>query len=247
MAMVPSPTQSNILAAMRSFLVAVLPDGVDVVSGQPNRVAEPRGTRFVVMSPPQFVRLSTNVDDSADVKFTGSIAGSVLTVTDVAYGTILRGATVFGVGVAAGTTIREPGGTGTGGVGTYPVSVAQTLASRTLSTGAKTLTQSAEVIVQLDFHSADGTSGDMAQAVSTLLRDEYGTGQFADQSPNYGVTPLHADDPAQRPFVNENQQVEWRWVLDAHLQANQTVSVPQQYADAVAVDLISVDVEYPPA
>ena len=58
--MTPFPTQSNILSALRSFLLEVLPDGVDVVSGQPNRVPEPVGAEFVVMSPPNFKRLRTN-------------------------------------------------------------------------------------------------------------------------------------------------------------------------------------------
>jgi hypothetical protein len=48
--------------------------------------------------------------------------------------------------------------------------------------------------------------------------------------------PLYADDPRYMPFVNENQQYEWRWVLEACFQVNQTVVVPKQYADAVDVD-----------
>lgn len=248
-----SPTESQILTSLRTFLVAVLPDGVDAVGGQPNRVAEPKGNEFVVMSPPNFSRLETNVDAWADVRFVGSIAGGVMTVTqaggvpdDSTFGVILVGATVFGVGVADSTKIVAQG-TGTGGVGTYQVSPSQTVSSEVLSSGAKTIQINSEAVVQLDFHSAAGISGDYAQQVAAKLRDEWGVQQFADQTPNYGVVPLFADDPAQRPFLNENQQIEWRWVLDAHLQVNQVTSVPQQYADSIQVELVDVDAAYPPA
>lgn len=240
--MTPNPTQSNVAAALRSFLLAVLPDGTEVILAQDNRVPEPAGTEFVVMTPLRFERLRTNVDLSDDVKFTASIAGTAMTVSAVAFGAIEVGATVFGTGVAAGTKVVS----GPGGAGSYVVSPSQSVSSRTMSSGAKSAEQGAEVTVQLDFHSAGGAAGDMAQVVSTLLRDEFGTQQFADQSPNYGVVPLHADGPRQSPFINDQQQFEWRWTLDACLQVNDVVSVPQQYADAVDVGLVSVDATYPP-
>jgi len=59
---------------------------------------------------------------------TGSIATTVLTVTAVTSGTIVVGASLTGTGVLAGTTIVSFG-TGTGGTGTYNVSVSQTVAS----------------------------------------------------------------------------------------------------------------------
>lgn len=66
--------------------------------------------------------------------FTGSIAGTTLTVTAVASGVITLGQTLSGSGVTAGTTITGYG-TGTGGNGTYTVSASQTVAS-TAITGA---------------------------------------------------------------------------------------------------------------
>lgn len=244
--MIVGTTQSNILASLRSFLLAVLPADVEVIAGQTNRVAEPSKPRFIVMSPPNFARLATNIDSWDDVRFTGSIAGNLMTVTAVAFGTIRRGATVFGTGVAAETVIAAVGGTGTGGPGTYSVSGSQTVASRMLAAGQQNLVQPSQVSIQLDFHAADGTSGDLAQTVSTVLRDGFGVQQFADQSPNYGVSPLYADDPRQMPFHNAEQQVEWRWILEVALQVDQSVAVPQQYSDAVAVDVVSVDAAYPP-
>ena len=244
-----APTQSNIQAALKAFLIAVLPPNTRVISGQQNRTAEPIDGDFVVMTTLRFERIETNIDSYADAKFTGSIAGATMTITAVDpdfTGQIGLGSTIFGVGVAAGTVVTALG-TGTGGLGTYTVNNSQTISSETLSAGSQTIEQPAKVAVQLDFHSANLTdAGDMAQTVSTLLRDAFGTEQFANQDPNYGVVPLYADDPKQMPFVNDSQQYEWRWVVEAMLQANQVVSVPQQFADSVEVDIISVDAEYAP-
>jgi hypothetical protein len=247
MAISISPTESDILGAMGDFLRAVLPVDVVVVAGQPNRVPEPTEPRFVVMSPPRYERLSTNRDDYVDSVFTASLAGTTLTVTAVDpnfTGTIEVGSTIFGPDVASGTSVTALG-TGTGGIGTYVVDTAQTVALEVMAAGTACILQAARVAIQLDFHAADGTSGDLVQIVSTLLRDEFGVQQFKDQSPNYGIAPLYADDPAQRPFYNDQEQVEWRWVLDAHLQANQVVVVPQQFADVLALGLVDVDERYP--
>lgn len=72
-----------------------------------------------------------------NVSFTGSIAGTTLTVTAVSSGTLAIGQLITGTGVSAGPpgsnfTYITALGTGTGGVGTYTVSVSQTLSSRSL-------------------------------------------------------------------------------------------------------------------
>jgi Baseplate J-like protein len=63
--------------------------------------------------------------------FTASIAGTVLTVTAVASGTLAAGAEVIAPGVSDGTYIASVG-TGTGGIGTYNLGLAQTVASRAM-------------------------------------------------------------------------------------------------------------------
>lgn len=240
-----SPTQDDALEALRSFLVAVLPAGVDAIVAQQNRVPEPREGNFVVMTPLRFARLRTNVDGSADVKYTGSIAGTTMTVTVIDFGEVLVGATVFGTGIAADTVVEAQLTGAPGGAGTYAVSPSQTLPSRTLSSGAKTAEQGAQLTVQLDFHSDDQTAaGDMAQTVATLFRDPYATGFFSAIGPS--IQALYADDPRQAPFINDQAAFEWRWILEAHLQVNQVVTVPQQYFDVATVDPVSVDAEFPP-
>jgi Flp pilus assembly protein TadG len=74
---------------------------------------------------------------SVSASFTGSISGTVLTVTSVTSGTLVVGATITGTGVTSGTTITAYG-TGTGGSGTYTVSHSQTVGSKTLTESAYT-------------------------------------------------------------------------------------------------------------
>jgi hypothetical protein len=76
---------------------------------------------------------------AAEATFTGSISGTVLTVTSLQSGIIVNGATIDGPGVTAATTITSLG-TGAGGVGTYNINNSQTVASTTLTATAPTLT-----------------------------------------------------------------------------------------------------------
>lgn len=63
--------------------------------------------------------------------FTASISGTTMDVTAVSLGTLSVGDNIAGTGVSVGTKITAFG-TGSGGVGTYTVSVPQTVASGTM-------------------------------------------------------------------------------------------------------------------
>ena len=221
--------------------------GIDVVAGQQNRAAEPNNPYFVVITPMLFKRMSTNVDAAEDCKFTASIASTTMTVSAVAIGELEDGATVFGAGVSAGTVIIEQLTGSPGGPGTYEVVPSQTVSSGTLSAGTKTMTQNAIATVQVDFHAPDTTGGDLAQIFSTAFRDEFATSFFAALSaPLNGVSPIEADDPKQVPFINAENQYEWRWSVDCKVDIDQVVAVPQQYADAATVTVTDVTAAYPP-
>lgn len=69
---------------------------------------------------------------SSSAVVTGSIAGTTMTVTAVSSGTLAIGQAVTGTGVAPGTFITGLG-SGTGGTGTYTVSVSQTASSTSLT------------------------------------------------------------------------------------------------------------------
>jgi len=85
---------------------------------------------------------NTNVTTSADVTVdlfrtsavvTGTIAGTVMTVSAVTSGALAVGHTISGSGVTT-TTITSLG-TGTGGTGTYNISASQTVSGATTVTG----------------------------------------------------------------------------------------------------------------
>lgn len=64
--------------------------------------------------------------------FTGSIAGTTLTVSAVTSGTLSVGESIAGTGIATNTFITALG-TGTGGTGTYTVGTSQTVASEAMT------------------------------------------------------------------------------------------------------------------
>jgi hypothetical protein len=234
-----TPTQSDAQTALAAFLADLFPGAV-IIAAQANRVPEPHAANFILMSPLSYERQATNTDGNQDVRFTGSIAAGILTVSAVQIGTIVAGMPVIGPAVAFGTLVGVQLSGTPGGAGSYSVSPAQAVGSRTLSGGTKVVTTSYTFTCQLDFHSADYTSAAWAQTFSNLFRDEYACAFFASLPTGATITPLYSDDAHQRPFVNDQQQYEWRWVVDAKMQVDQTVTIPQTYDDAVALTLVFV-------
>lgn len=236
--MTPSPTEAEVLAALKAFLIAILPVGTKVVRGTINRVAEPAEQNFVVVTPQAYPRISTNFDAFADAAYAASIAGATMTVTSVERGQVVVGAQLFGAGVTDGTLISAQLSGTPGGIGTYTVAPPQTVASATLASGAKSAKEAARWDVQLDFHGPQ--SGDGARVFATLFRDPFGTEFF--EALGIDAAPLYAGEPAQRPFVNAEQQYEWRWIVEAALQVNQTVAgLPQQFASVVSITPVSAE------
>ncbi len=214
----------------------LLPEGTEVIAAQGNRVPEPASQNFVIFTPLFDKRLSTNLDKYVDVSFTGSIAGTALMVSGILFGSIIIGSTLFGVGVVSGTTIIGPPNAN-GQAGAYIVSTSQNVASRKMAAGNAVLTQAIEVSLQLDVHSSSLTlSTDMARAITTAFRDMNASTYFIE---NYGgnITPIDADDPRQVPFINDQNQYETRWVVTARLQVNASMSIPQQFADQLSVEI----------
>jgi hypothetical protein len=112
---------------------------------------------------------------------TGSIAGTVLTVTAVISGTLAVGQTISGSGVASGTTIVSLG-TGTGGVGTYNISTSQSVSSTTLSAVTVSqpeimyYTKGTEIIrAVLTWGTTGGSAGNVTVAVYSYSADSGGS------------------------------------------------------------------------
>jgi hypothetical protein len=109
---------------------------------------------------------------------TGAIAGQVLTVSAVTSGTLAVGQTISGTGITSGTTITALG-TGTGGTGTYTVSVSQTAASTTVTASGGTLTVTAVASGTLGLGDAlSGTGVTTGTAISGFLTGTGGTGTY---------------------------------------------------------------------
>ena len=171
-----SLTEVQVLTALRTFLLSIMQSGVEVIRAEINRVPEPEGSDFLIMTPTLRGRIGTNVDT-----YSGTIDSAPLTLLNVE--------------------------------------------------------QSTQTTVQIDIHGPNGAEN--AQIVSSLLRDYYACASFA--SSGFAVQPLYASDPIQTPFINGEQQYEFRWTVDAVLQANPVVTVIQQFADTLTPTLIEAD------
>lgn len=216
--------------------------GVAVIAAQVNRTPEPPGDDFIVMQKPDFTRLSTNLDTYVDCVYTARITGTVMPVTALQRGVLSPGAAVIGPNVIAPTRLLSQTSGAPGGVGVYAVNPPQTVISEKMQSGVVNMRLDSEVCVQLDVHGPN--SADFAQMISTLIRDQYATRVFGDFA-LATITPLYADDPKQVPYQNAEQEIETRYVLEVHLQANQTSTAPQEFADTLHANLIEIDAAYP--
>ncbi len=167
-----STTNDAVFAALRAFLLGVLPAGVEVIQTHDNRVPLPiQGLGFVTMNNVHQKRLATNVT------------------------------------------------------------------SYTAST--KAVSAATEYQIQLDMYG--DASGEWAQIVQTLFRDEYATEAFPP-----GIQPLHADDPIQLPLINAEHQFEQRWKLQVFIQYDPIVTVASSSATMLDVGLKEVDRNFNP-
>lgn len=214
--------------------------GVPVLRGQANRVPEVAQEDFVIMTPVGRVQLGTNEDTFEDVSFMGSVAGDLLTVTDMIIANPIQvGQLLMGTGVIPGTLVWEYG-TGVGGVGTYRVRPAQTLGSRKLASGGAHYRQPVQYTLQLDVHGPSGA--EVVQVIATLMRDLVGVRRLRELLP--AASPLYCGDPRQVPFINAEQQYENRWTVDLVLQVDETLRLPQDFADDLVIQTVDVLQEF---
>lgn len=204
--------------------------------GQNVRVPEPQVGDFIVMSSLSEERLETNETIFSDNICTGSIADTTLTVAAVSRGALAPGQLLTDYGypagsIAANTTIVRQLTGPTGGVGTYQVSVTQTLASETLYAGTRADLVGTKWTAQLDVHGPN--SANNVRTIDTLFRSEVATNFFQEQG--YAVVPLYCGDAHQTPFENAEQEVEYRWVIDACLEIGAVITTPQMFADKIKV------------
>jgi hypothetical protein len=231
----PIPSESDIFTALGNWIQSVIP-GVEVVQGQLNRVPEPVSPNFVIMTTMFRERLATNIDTYADCQFTGSVAADQLTISAIQFGKVRLGSNIWDVAgdIPIGTTIISGPSSGLLGIYTLSASVG-TVASEKMACGNQTLTQKTQLSIQLDVHSPNLTvAGDNATTIATLFRSERAIDFF---SAYPGLAPLYTDEPRQVPFINAESQYESRYVITAILQADQAITLPQQFADQLQVTI----------
>lgn len=117
---VPYQITYDVPAALQVLFKVVIASGPTVPSSAATQV--------------QSALIAAFTGESLAASFTGSVAGTTLTVSDVASGTLAVGQSVSDLtgNLAADTTITALG-TGVGGVGTYAVAPAQTVASEPMT------------------------------------------------------------------------------------------------------------------
>lgn len=132
---------------------------------------------------------------AANAVVTGAIAGSTLTVSAVASGELAIGQTISGTGITPGTTITALG-TGTGGTGTYTVSVSQTVSSTAITAGAVTVvydSTSGGFVITDGTPGADSTLSFASGAVATALLLTEDTGATLSQGADAQVAATVMD------------------------------------------------------
>lgn len=106
-------------------------------------------------------------------------------------------------------------------------------------TGTQKNARSSEWRCQIDCY-GNGASN-AAQTIATLWRTMYA----CDVMP-IDIQPLYAGEPHNTTMINDQKQYEDRWTLDLHLQYNPVVTVPQDFADKLHIDLAEIDATFPP-
>lgn len=114
-------------------------------------------------------------------------------------------------------------------------------ADPTPDTGTRTLTRPTQWAVQVDCYGE--RAQDRALVLSIALRSQYGC-EFLGELGR--AQPLYTGEPRQMPLITGEDQYMERWSFDAVLQFNPSITLPQQFAEHLHVDLVEVDEKYPP-
>jgi hypothetical protein len=106
----------------------------------------------------------------------------------------------------------------------------------------KTVLRPTQFTIQLDCYGT--TAANNAQVVAALLRDDFACQSF--KSSGFDIQPLYAGDAQQMPLISGEDQYINRWTFNCVLQANPTITLTQQTANALTVGVVNVERTYPP-
>lgn len=93
--------------------------------------------------------------------------------------------------------------------------------------------------IRLDIHGSNGA--DNTQIIMSMFRSDHAASVF--KGVGYDVTPLWCQDAKQVPFLNGEQQVEQRWILEIYLQCNPVLSMTgiESATDLDVSEVVDVD------
>lgn len=148
--------------------------------------------------------------------FNTDTAGAVMTVTAVGSGTLYAGATISGTGVVSGAIIvRQLTGTA-GGVGTYEVSIQQTVASTTISAAHGVFTAASGLTGTFGVGQVLSGSGVTTGTRITAL----GTG-----TGGLGTYIVDISQTAGSTAISGTSAVETNWYVDSYAGANELAKI----------------------
>ena len=218
--------------------------GTSFPPGANTGVPEPADGDFVVMSSLGQERLEFNETTFEDNILTASISGTTLTVTSVGRGSVPVGAllrdTAQPTNVAPNTVILSRLSGVPGGIGQYQVSVSQVVLNEVMYAGVRSDLVGSKWTIQLDVHGPNSMQN--ARTIDALFFSEYATDFFGETG--LPLAPLHSGEARQVPFINAEQQAEYRWTIDVAFETGAVVGTPQQFADEVKVKTIEAAAIY---
>ena len=231
-------TRQEIDTSIGSFLVDVL-ETENVLKATQNLVTPDWSTTFVRFRPIIFHRLSTNKVTYGDCSFRGTIANGVLTAVFFRFGTLAVGRRAFSSLIPGGVKILTVL-SGSGTYGTYGIddNTTSITAESDFASGYRLDTYTEMQTVQVDIYG--NGSADMANKLGGIFRSSYACEYFS-MGP---VSPLYCSDGRYLPAMNDKQQVVDRWSIDLNFEIRNIVETAQQFADALEVGLIPVDIIY---
>jgi hypothetical protein len=153
------------------------------------------------------INTAINATEPTAATFTGSIAGTVLTVSAVASGTVSPGQTLSGAGVTVGTIIVAQLTGSIGATGTYTVSNTQTVASESM-TGVATAIVVAFDNVTGAFTVTSGITG--VPSTATFASGTLAAPIFLTQASG-AVISLGSVAAVPASFMNSLTQITQRW------------------------------------
>lgn len=146
----------------------------------------------------------------------GAVAGGILTVTAVTSGTIVVGGLLAGTGVSSGQTVLAQLTGTAGGVGTYEVSISQTVASGALTQSYGTFT--AASALSGAFAVGDILSGSGVTAGTQITALGTGVGGL-------GTYIVNLTQTASSTTISAAGGVETRWIVDSFAAAGELAKI----------------------